>query len=393
MSEYGKLRVDVEGNMSGFTQMTRAMKRNADEVAKSWSMSSLISGAVGGVAGALSFGAIKSFFEGMIEKAENIKELSEQLDISGDSLQKWQQALDKAHVSQNVFFRSFETLRNARQEALAGDVKQQEKFLRVGINPGELRGMSDMEAFERVLASGKPRALVNDLLGPRGSRLTAAQDRMGKETPVYSSGDLATAETLKSSGKTLYNLITRAVLNLGGIGMAAKAATALFGKKQPTAAETKATEDAGLKSDEQALYGLENQRELEAKEKKDREAQVKLETAEERLRVAKRQNMTAGARRKDMKDEVDQLNARIKYYMDVFDALSPADKEKMTELQTRREGLMSQLREKPMSLPADSLAKSGLFSGSALNTLSGSNEVLTTLKGIERNTSNSKWHL
>ena len=189
MGESGNLRVDVDGNASGFAATMQAVKMHAKQMAgevnadlgRSWG--GIGKGFAGGIAGAFSFEGIKSFVGGVFEKAGSIKDLSEQFDLSTDSVQLWQKACDKAGISTNTFYRALETLRAKRAEAIA-DPKKMTPFDDLGL-AGAVRGSgTDEDLLKQILGSGASRPQMAEIIGKRGVMLKAALGEMGTDVPM-----------------------------------------------------------------------------------------------------------------------------------------------------------------------------------------------------------------
>jgi hypothetical protein len=397
------LRVNITGNRSGFQQVldesrTHA-KKFADELGKevgdSWG--GIGKSIVGGIAGFLSVEGIKEFIGSGMEAARTIKETAEQFDLSTDSVQKWEQALDKAGVAQATFYRSLETLRSKREEARQ-DPSKREDFRALGLTDQALdASVSDEDLLKRVLTSGKSRALIDKVLGSRGARLGAALPLVRNEAPAMDTGTIeGSAEAGKAAksfwhqslafsagvGSALWKSMAHPIETLGNM-MADNANAGRTQEAQNLFKDHQAAKQAAQdkKDADEEMARAERHRQLLAgEEKKEHD-----EDAAQRLEEARRGNMTIGQRRDSLHAELNEVATRILKERRLLenggltaeekDKLTPDEQKKLIEQrqirfendQSRREKIYGDLREKPFDIPADSLAKVGLFTSAALN--------------------------
>jgi hypothetical protein len=425
------LKVDVTGSSSGFEQALNAAKQHADkfgqelnrsgqEASKSWATG--ISSLAGGIAGAFSFEAIKGFIADMLQTGKSIRETAEQFDISTDAAQKWDRALEKAGVSQGVFIRSLETLRQKRQEARE-DASKLTPFKDLGLGSQALDPkVSDLQLLDLVRNSGASRTSINELLGRRGATLKNVHPEGA--SPDFSETDLEKMHGLEQKSNSIWREIRREGSdtligifslfsseewskrweNLKGNGNRMKAIEEL------DRANAKLDEDNQAKQDADDAKKIQDRAELR-KHLLAGDSGRELEEGEFHLRGAERGNMTIGARRNSLRKEVADITKRILMERSALDhglsdsekaALSPDEQRKLLDQwklnllsdQAKKAGLLGELRERPHDMHADSLSHSGLFTGAALragNAATGKMDHLLTLtQQIANNTDQRK---
>ena len=379
MATHGKLTVDVDGNATGFEQALRASKASAakfsSEVRESWSPASFIKRGIAGLGAAASFEGVKSMIEGIIDKAVGIREVSEQFDISTDSVQRWEKALNRAGIQTTTFYRSLDQLRQKRALARGGDEKEGEAFTNVGLYSQAVGGeMSDEDLMHAVLKSGASRAQLKKLgVNPRLQAAEAKFDANGQ--PAMGSDDIRTIEESEGWVKANLNSLRAEAYRsqrqqFGWVrllaGLVSKNPLHLVEALTPASGGAEDAERAKGQREEAHEADMERQMaEGERVAKETAEAKAKQTEAQERLREAKRKNMTPGLRKQDMAAELKEMDERIKTYSDVEGALSPADAAKLAWLRTKREGLFGEMRQmnRPVEFEADAMAKSGLDVG------------------------------
>jgi hypothetical protein len=387
MSEKGQLEVGITGNASGFRQVLNGVKAQAGQFSKeldaglSHSWGGIGKSMVGGIVGALSFESVKGFFGDMFNRAGEIKEVAEQFDISTDALQEWEKAAQRAGVTATTFYRALETLRQKRQEARE-DPKKAEAFDEIGLGNQARGPEKDVELLRQILESGASRPQLKDLLGPRGARLKASLPFLGGE-PMFSEKDIENAAQIKQAGVTFWGSVKAFGLKLFTDPLSLPwqptfgSATAPEYNKdfqrlatEKRDAEKKAHEERDRKEaeeDAKAAEQLAADRKLQVDVAKESEEKVKRVEIEERLRDAKRKNMTTGARRASLQSELANVDSKIEHLKPFFDILGESDKARLAGYEIQHETLTGELRKKPIELGADGIAKSGLFSGAALN--------------------------
>jgi len=383
--------------LSQMKQHARAFSNEVStEVGKSWM--GIGKNMVGGIVGAISFEGVKSFVGGIFEHAHGIKELSEQFDISTDSVQRWQKALTNAGVSETVLFRSMEAFRAKREAALGGDQGALDDFRMAGIGREKLSTGNEEDLFNEARLSDASRPTKRRLgINPKLSEI-----KLGGQG-VLSESDIEDLEMVRNSWRKTTSGITNFFTKIGLIAAqdtanqltnAKNILKVAFSWNKPAAiakimkdskrdAENKrlaAEYDKRVAADQKAKEVAEEKQIREqaeqAKAYKDSEqARLKQQNEADELRGAKRKNMMPRAARADERKELSEVEARLKTIKSFIGPLSPEKQEELHHLEMQREGLKADLREKPMEVQADSMAKIGLFgsSGTTYNPLLGIN--------------------
>ncbi len=417
------LDVKLRGSWTGFSQMLNAArieaKKFGDEIGKeiggSWA--SVGSSAVGFGAAMLSVEGLKEFFSGIFESGRQLREMSEQLELDTDSIQRWSQAADKAGVSSEAFVRSLETLRQARQDAREDPTKRA-PFANLNLS-NEAIGyeLTDEQLLRRVLEANGSRVDVRALLGRTGPRLKAALPFLDSETPAFDEETLDSIHKTDTFMKGLKNFFVRlffghgerspeealqalkygpggAAINLGGQLDRILAKPHEKSEAELAREKRKAAEEAARRAEADELELRERQDRMRKNIKAASESEKQTIEAEERLRQARRQAMPSGQRREDIKAELAETEEWIEHYQEMAKTgLSDAGKAKARlnamEYEVRRQTLLNELREKPISIAGDSLAKAGLYTAAGIAGSPGlgiQQQQLQALKAIERNT-------
>ena len=421
------LRVDMTGNSTGFQQMLNTAKSQAKafsnsvshDIGSSW-------GGIGknfaaGLAGMFTVQGLKSGLDWFINTGKEIKEQSEQVDMSTDSWQKWSKAIDDSHLSISGFMRIVETLRQKRTEALT-DPKVRGKFTRVGLSDADITGDMDMSEFtKRVLAAAnrgdQQRSYVADLIGNRGLKYGSASilEKQEKAKPKFSTEDIKNADEADSMMKKVYGAIGRAII--GAVETLRNGYRIAFwskkdwhmdalnrgmelGKyadpevlKEQARRKAEAAAKAAAKAAANQPYKEKNVEKdpMDAKLAQQRE-EIALHEQErqQRLLDSQRGLMTIGDRRASIMGEMPKLAAQIaernaKMKGEAF--LTDAQKKELegvtgkarqfeinalrTKFQDQTDNLRvrynkdtSDLKEKPINYNVDSMAKTGLYSAS-----------------------------
>ena len=392
MSERGHLQVDIEGNASGFRQVLNGVKQQASQFSKevgaglNQSWGGMGKGIVGGVIGALSFEAVKSSFSAFLDKARGIKDLSEQMNMGTDETQKWSKAVDNLGLSFGGLQTVLASIEQTRGEAMT-DRKMRDKYRVMDIEIMGERNTGTSEFAQKVMAAaGKDaaaRAAFVALYGKRAEKFIPVGGAYAQAEPDISPESEAAAKRAEKTSHFISNWFDRTVSGVvDGIGTVAEAirrhdwrgfkieeerrlATESDKAKPGTTKNTTGVLRMDLAIPEDPL----DTQELEANVAKETEGKGKRLEAEERLKEIQRQNMSKGDRRASLQEELANVDAKIKSLAPFLDILNEADKTRLTGYRIQHETLTGELKEKtnPIQLGADGLAKSGLFSGSALN--------------------------
>lgn len=218
------LLVRLMGDDSGFRHMMdqasvhgkAAMGRLSHDISSSW-FSAFKGGVVGGIASFLSFEA----FRGLADKAKEIGDLSEQMDMSAQSLQRWQAAVEKAGLSWAGFQNIVGALAQKRNDART-DVKARESLNLLGFSDKEIldtEGMDNSAFTLKALnygAQGKlQRAQLGQIVGPKGLKYISAAGEYPNSQALLGKSDLDNAKTLdkaeQAAGKSATTFLAKVV--------------------------------------------------------------------------------------------------------------------------------------------------------------------------------------
>jgi hypothetical protein len=439
----GRLEVKVDGNASGFkhtmdTVRTQA-KGAAEEVAHSWS-GGLFSSIAGGIAGAFSFEAVKASLESFLGRAKEIKDMSEQFDMSTEAVQKWAKAAEDAGTQAEALFNAISAIQSKRQEALR-DPKAADSFSELGVSRHDVltQGISELaqQVFTKGLSSDEKRHVLEQIVGLRGLKAASSAKFYSTEKSAISPEAIEEAQEAKkaeqgflnwtdsvwSSGigfvKFVYDQLTKSQKELdmetykhlkpGEFMGPYSDPEVLALQRRDREARIKAREDAAKNPapksnpDDDPLIGVENQQMMQT--------YLQNEEAEMGLHEAERRNMTIAGRKKSIKEDLETLRQEIKSrslssdsgliygmtqeqqsHMDQTDIQKQLHEDylKLVGLQTKSAGLTNELRDsKGFSMEADSMARVGLYSSSSMNLnpmLELSKRQVDLLREIERNT-------
>jgi hypothetical protein len=124
--------------------------------------------------------ALLEFSRRIIETADKIADVSQELGISSDSLQEWQYAAKKTGASADDVEKFFATLADSKQKALAGNDQAIESFQRLGLSLMQLSHMRVDDIGKKIgeaFKAGDPQELLGflkDLGGKTARKLIPA---------------------------------------------------------------------------------------------------------------------------------------------------------------------------------------------------------------------------
>lgn len=151
------LDIFIKGNSADFEssmkQVRSAAQRTGDAIGNSIGAK---------IRGALSAAAVSAYAAKIINFADNITDLSEQLGKSTQELQEWGYAAEKNGSKLETVTKFFEQLAQAREKALSGDENALESFSRLGVSESALR----KGGFEKLIAEKVRNSNVQDIIGP-----------------------------------------------------------------------------------------------------------------------------------------------------------------------------------------------------------------------------------
>jgi hypothetical protein len=439
-----RLEVKVDGNTTGFKHAMDSVrtqaKATAEHVTGSWK-----EGIIGGIVGAFSFETVRGAIENFIAGTKEIKDMSEQLEMSTDATQKWAKAADQVGASLGNVYSTLSAIQSKRQEAMR-DPKAADLFSGIGMSREDVRHEDASNFIKDVLTKGgesdEKRKLLEQIIGRRGLKLIPAASRYDEAKPDYDSDAIKAADEAEKSEKRLLSSIGRII---GGIASFFYRATddSVRRANQDTAKIISGDKRGGLlwrflhRNDPNKV--MENQTQevinsrfpkilppAETKTKPETDSDdplidVKNQIAAERslrqgeavrgLHEAERSNMSIADRKASIKNDLNGLQSEIKARQDALNVgliygmtgkqqagMLQSDIEKqlsddfiaLTGLKARASGLTHELRDsKGFSFDADSMARVGLYSSSTISLnpmLELSRRQIDLLREIERNT-------
>jgi hypothetical protein len=154
------------------------------------------------LAGALSIAAVTGFAHSVVQAADRVGELSEQLNMSTDDVQKFQMAAKLYGVKFESVASAIARINDARQSAISGDKTQLAAFEQLGISVSDLTNASlgseqVLVRIGEVLNANRNNAVLmaaaTDLLGLKLTKAAMAAGTLKDLGPI----DLFKAEDIK----------------------------------------------------------------------------------------------------------------------------------------------------------------------------------------------------
>lgn len=302
---------------------------------------SKLQGAYKAAGAAVAVGAMVKLGKATLDTADNIDNLSKQLQLGLESTQSLKVMMDEAGMSITSFNTVVATAKNAQAEALTGNKQFADSFAKIGIELDDLRGMNMeqvIEATARAMAESGDNAEVNaaaiDILGSRSVKLEGVLKQLGSEgfsalnARMLETGQIM-GEDLVRAGDALEEGLTR-TLNRTKV----KAQSAM-GSVMAGASNLKAGLGSLFRGDGFGAGVTENMQELLGHET------AVLVTVEERAAARKREADTAerlaGISRENAKAELAILNEKRSFF-----GMSKDDQTKL--LQGKKEELEMELQ-------------------------------------------------
>ncbi len=156
--------------------------------------------------GALSVAAIGAFASKVIETADAIGDLSEQLNISTDDVQRLQVLASQTGVSFETMAKAITKVSQERLKAIEEGGKAREYFAALGISVGELnnKSLSNIQLITRMGQahqdagkSAQTQAAIIELLGEKAFKAAGAISKINELGPI----DLITKEQIEAIGQ------------------------------------------------------------------------------------------------------------------------------------------------------------------------------------------------
>ena len=325
------LKINIDGDASGFKTTLDAVRMQAKQAGAEMSQSitgswtGALKAGVAGLAGFAGFEGLKSLVEHRNEQVRTIRELAEAFDMSTDSVQAWQRAMEKAGQSPQAFFAALDILRSKQREA-ATNPSAMRPFLAAGLTEKETLGLNAEDLAKRLLSGNVARPILRQLLGRSGPRFQAAMEYMDGGKPMYSEAEIEGQKKVDLASAKLKAIVSKAAdaqigfwsfmlsghpmdafRHLSGASTLGKIispawanilATAVRGGAgAPTAATVERAQADKDSAEERADLAA------EAKDAATREADAKRHEAEQKLTKAQEAGMTTEHRRQALIDE------------------------------------------------------------------------------------------
>jgi hypothetical protein len=140
------------------------------------------------IAGAFAAGAVVSavgnFISSVRQSVDEIKDLSDQLELSTDDVQRLQKAANDAGVKFGVITTALQKIEAKKAEALSGDPKAAGLFAALGANPGDSALSILQRATEESSKSTEKNAAAFELLGKKATILRNIFTELQKQGPI-----------------------------------------------------------------------------------------------------------------------------------------------------------------------------------------------------------------
>jgi hypothetical protein len=140
------------------------------------------------IAGAFAAGAVVSavgnFISSVRQSVDEIKDLSDQLELSTDDVQRLQKAANDAGVKFGVITTALQKIEAKKAEALSGDPKAAGLFAALGANPGDSALSILQRATEESSKSTEKNAAAFELLGKKAVILKNIVTELKNQGPI-----------------------------------------------------------------------------------------------------------------------------------------------------------------------------------------------------------------
>jgi len=244
-----KLGLDI----SPFTVGLEKAKRKVTDfgISAKRSMSESLKGQIGGMIGVDSLiGSLTSMVHKTIEAGDAIGDLSDQLNISTDDVQRLQVLAGQSGLEFNAYATAIEKVTQARQRALEGDGKTIQAFEKYGITLQKLKELGGQgaglemlkllgQAFSNKNLGASDTAFQMELMGKHGGRLAASLQRINELGPIklISEGDVKAIGELKDALDEIQrSAAVMAAPNVSFWSRVMKRAVAIDAEKRPNIA-------------------------------------------------------------------------------------------------------------------------------------------------------------
>lgn len=146
------------------------------------------------LAGVFTIGAVKRFASEVVEMVQDIKDMSELLEMSTEDVQRLQKAASEAAIPFTRVVSALQRIEAEKAKALTGDEKSRSLFSMLGIDPGKAGAL---DILKQTVEASKRGAIENaaafDLLGAKVGGLKRVVDELNQlgQLKVMSDEDVA----------------------------------------------------------------------------------------------------------------------------------------------------------------------------------------------------------
>jgi hypothetical protein len=194
----------------------------SSEVSGSWM--NLGKSFASGIAGYLSASGVKSALQWFVDTGKNIKDAAEQVDMSAESWQKWADAADRAGLSGDGLDRVIESLRQKRTDALTDPKARGELNRLGFSDGDITGNMDMGDFLKRALANANQgdlqRSYLANIIGNRGLKYATALSQLPNAEALFSDQDLKDADQADKAQKAISKAVGKLVI--GAVEDAAK---------------------------------------------------------------------------------------------------------------------------------------------------------------------------
>lgn len=165
------LQIKLMADASGADRAVAAFSKRAGAYVGSIG-SELKSQLAGAFAAGAVIAAVSSFGAHVVETADNIKDMSEQLGVSTDEIQRMQKAANDAGIKFTVISGALQRIEALRSQAASGDAAAGGLFAGLGIDPTQGNALSILtQAVEASARGARENALLFDMVGRKAGIL------------------------------------------------------------------------------------------------------------------------------------------------------------------------------------------------------------------------------
>lgn len=184
--------IKLTADATAFQRGVAAAAKQTDKAFKA-----VTSELTGRLAGAFAVGAIidriTGFTSAVIENADALDEMSDLLNMSIEDIQRLQTAANLAGVPFKKLKGILDGIAAAKEQALTGDVKKQQLFSALGVNPASASALQILEAAANAKKGTPAAAAAADILGKRMNDVLGVMRALRGLGPV----ELITSEQAK----------------------------------------------------------------------------------------------------------------------------------------------------------------------------------------------------